>query len=39
MGQFSGLIAHIYFKNNLDVIPSAEIFSEGVEEEAISTDF
>jgi hypothetical protein len=30
---------HNYFKNNLDIIPSPEIFSDGVEKEAIVTDF
>jgi hypothetical protein len=39
MGQFSRAMYHNYFKNNLDVISSAEIFSDGVEEEVISTDF
>jgi len=38
MGSFSGATHHNYFKNNLDVIPSAEIFSDGVQEDAISTD-
>ena len=34
-----GATHHNYFKNNLDVFPSAENFSDGVKEETISTDF